>query len=168
MSVKISPDWNTFCKIMGTEDPNDIQLELRETIVQEFTKRYLKGLVKTEEFEKHANLIRKEISTEFEKTIEKQVADIVETNTTWGTKKYALKQEIVDKINLVVENNISNFIKAKVEEKLSYIDLNDLVNKKVASLIDWKEAYIEQKIKENFIKMVTKTMNDITNVTNNN
>jgi len=153
---------------MGTEDPNDIQLELRETIVQEFTKRYLKGLVKTEEFEKHANLIRKEISTEFEKTIEKQVADIVETNTTWGTKKYALKQEIVDKINLVVENNISNFIKAKVEEKLSYIDLNDLVNKKVASLIDWKEAYIEQKIKENFIKMVTKTMNDITNVTNNN
>jgi len=153
---------------MGTDDPNEIQLELRETIVQEFTKRYLKGLVKTEEFEKNANLIRKEISTEFEKTIEKQVADIVETNTTWGTKKYALKQEIVDKINLVVENNISNFIKAKVEEKLSYIDLNDLVNKKVASLIDWKEAYIEQKIKENFIKMVTKTMNDITNVTNNN
>lgn len=35
-------------------------------------------------------------------------------------------------------------------------------------LTEWKEAYIEQKIKENFIKMVTKTMNDVTNVTNNN
>lgn len=168
MSVKISPDWNTFCKIMGTDDPNEIQLELRETIVQEFTKRYLKGLVKTEEFEKHASKIRKQISDEFEKTIESQVADVVSTSTTWGTKKYALKQEIVDKINLAVEDNIENFIKAKVEEKLSNIDLVVLVNKKVASLTEWKEAYIEQKIKENFIKLVTKTMNDVANVTNNN
>lgn len=165
MSVKISPDWNTFCKIMGTEDPNDIQLELRETIVQEFAKRYLKGLVMTEQFEKHANLIRKQIDAEFSKQIEDKIAVVTKSGY---EKRYALKNDILDKINCAVEDNINNFIKAKVEEKLSNINLVDLVNKKVESLTEWKEAYIEQKIKENFIKMVTKTMNDITNVTNNN
>ena len=152
--IKISPDWELLCKIMGTEDPTEIQLELRQSIVQEFTRRYLKGVVATEQFEACVAEIKRAIKQEFDTALSHILIN-EDPRGFWSVPRFSLKPDFKLLITQEIESSIKGMVLEVMREKLKVIDED--VKSQLERLEDWKQRHIQEVVKETITKTVSET-----------
>jgi len=152
--IKISPDWALLCKIMGTEDPTEVQLELRGQIVQEFARRYLKGITATEQFAQCVSEIKRAVRDEFEKALSAILVD-EDPKRMWSTPRYSLKSEFKMLIAQEIEATIRGTVLEAIREKLGNMD--EEIKTQMEKLEDWKKRHIQEVVKDTITKMVAET-----------
>lgn len=164
MVTKISPDWETMCKIMGTDDPNEMQLELRNSIVQEFTKRYLKSIVAEEIFQKCIDqtngIIRKEYADKIKNYVEQTDAKL-KGPFGFNSDMVILTPQVIK----AIENNFVNKLNEKIiyaiNEKFSDEKIDELINKHIDSSVHWSEQIITSAVKDKYKKIVDSIINKL-------
>lgn len=157
--IKISPDWKLLCALMGTEDPTEIQLELRESIVQEFARRYLKGVVATKQFEDCVAEVKRNVKNEFETALSHILVN-EDPKGFWNVPRFSLKPDFKMLIVQEIESSIRGMVIEVIREKLSNIDED--IKTHLEKLEDWKSRHIQEVVKETITKTVNETAKSLT------
>lgn len=112
MSIKIQINSvEALERLIGGD--TDVEIEIRNSIVQEFTKKHLKSLATTPTINEVATLISEEL-----KGI---VLD--STKDAWGGTKYELNPEMKDKVRMQAKKVLDSELSVIVEEEVQLLGL---------------------------------------------
>ncbi len=133
----------------------ELEIEIRNNIVQEFTKRHLKGLVETETIKQAITDTKLMVVNYAKKEVAEQIGEI---KRSYGSTTYNLQDDVVEAIkdqiskamNRVVYDHIENLVKTYVG------NLN--IKKYINQMIDFNiKQTVEEGIRERFEAMLKKT-----------
>jgi len=127
----------------------DLELELRNNIVQEFTKKYLKGIVEQEngKITTAINDIRREANATFREVATRQVATV---KTEWGRTTYTIQPSVVEDMKTRVRDSVRDIVRELVKEEMEKqkdllegyvsksmtVNIQDTVNKMVRQKLE--------------------------------
>lgn len=137
-------------RLIGND--NELEIQIRQSVVQDFTRKHLKSLAKLDLIENIGRAVKEEVEKEF--------FDVVRDN--WGSvRKTAFKENVVAELKndlrreayrvleaLVVEVVNENKPKERIEEKLRYA-VDDIENRLSDSVLNGKlDKMVDARIKE--------------------
>lgn len=115
---------------------NELEVGIRDAIVQDFSKKYLKNVVAEEAMQKYVKQLDDSIRTEAEKTF-----------GAWsrGKTSFQLSPEVITQINIVVNKAIDSAVREAIREEL---------NKAIERYNNDLEIAVQNHINSNFEKLV--------------
>lgn len=115
---------------------NEIEIEIRGAIVQEFAKKHLKSLANSEPIAQALEATKNEIT----RTIaDKCAADVATFKQTYGGSVHdvKLKPFIVSEIDRIVRQNIDNQLRATVEKSIEFWKNGSELDERVAKRFEY-------------------------------
>ncbi len=133
----------------------DVEIEIRNNIVQEFTKKHLKALVNDSLINKTVS----EVNAELQKTINSKLEESIATISRNGyyNTVVTLKPEIIDKVKDFVRDTIDTEIQQAVDVAMKTwkmdSNIEDRVNKKFAYYTD---EHVKQVVRQKLSDVASK------------
>jgi hypothetical protein len=126
-----------------------LEVELRQSIVNEFSKKYLKGLVDKIE-DKMQGYVNKEVSKLYEDKVGKMVW------SQYGGDRFHLKDHIKQSIEGEIKDQLSTLVTECIKTHLEQIDLGALVSKRFDyALSERIKEEVKVQLNEKWQKIVT-------------
>jgi hypothetical protein len=131
-------------RLIGND--NELEIEIRNSVVQNFTKRYLKDLAKTGLVANIAKAVQSEIKSEFFEDIK---------TGSWNITTTVFKKEILEKVKeelkYTAKQELSSVVSEIVEEQKVY----DTIKTKLDSTVEWiTEQLAPQRLESRIEKLV--------------
>jgi uncharacterized membrane-anchored protein YjiN (DUF445 family) len=137
-------------RLIGND--NELEIEIRNSVVENFTKRYLKDLAKTELVANIAKAVQSEIKSEFFEEIK---------TGTWNNTTTVFKKELLEKVKeelkYTAKQELSSVVSEIVEEQKVY----DTIKNKLDSTVEWiTEQLAPQRLENRIEKLVEARLKD--------
>lgn len=151
MSIKIQINsLQALERLIGND--NELEIELRASIVQEFTKRHLKDLAKTELINSLAIAVKNEVKAEFFEEIKMG---------SWGSTTTVFKKEQLEKVRadlaIQARHELGEIVSEVLEEQKTY----DKIKEKLNHTSDWMiEQLAPERIESRLEKMVDQKLKE--------
>ena len=145
MSIKIQINsLEALERLIGND--NELEIEIRNSVVQNFTKKYLKDLAKTELVANIAKAVQNEIKSEFFEDIK---------TGSWNSTTTVFKKELLEKVKedlkYTAKKELSSVVSEIIEEQKVY----DTIKTKLDSTVEWiTEQLAPQRIESRVEKLV--------------
>lgn len=134
---------------------SELEIEIRNSIVQEFAKKHLKCLAQTEVIAT-AVTDAKTIFTDFAKSeVTRQIGEV---KRHWGTLSYNLEKDVINAIKDAVSRElrvtIAEHVESLAKKHVEGLDIEKFINKKIDTTIQEK---IESGVRKRFEEVLKKT-----------
>lgn len=132
---------------------SQMEVDVRNSIVHAFTKKYLKSIALTEPLARAASEVSRHLQISLDAEIALQVGSIKRTyySTLESVKP---NEEIKTAIQAAARDAVEKLIQAAVKEAVAHIDLKAAVNKTVAAHVDFRVREQMQKLLSDAVKKV--------------
>lgn len=137
-----------------------LELELRQTVVEEFARKHIKALVADQHFESSCQTAAESVKQELNQIIENQLEQIgIKLEKTYG-KGYkivlpeALRQSVRDMIQLELNNMIKQVISDCIQSSLQELDLNAMISTELKSQSTLLVQHLVVKQAQNIIDQI--------------
>lgn len=149
MSIKIQINsLEALERLIGGD--SDLEMEIRSSIVQEFTKRYLRDIAKTELVSTISKALNQEIKTEF----------FITVKDGWN-RETCLKPEIIKKLKEELSYEANTQLKTVVSELIGEQKAYDKINEAVDKASNWiLDKLSEDKLNHRLDLMVDKKLKE--------
>lgn len=149
MAFKLTLDLEALERLIGQN--TQIEMELRQCIVEKFTKKYLKSLVN----EKLINNCKYDILEQFNKVdfkIQKELVKEIENLFNDKTEFLNIPNELRKKLNEVIDTEIRRYLNTKITEMI------ELKTNHIKEYINFKFAEVKNIIEEQISKLLTEDL----------
>lgn len=136
---------------------NELEIEIRNSIVQEFAKKHLKAVANSDQVSKTLDQIKKHIQDKVSFQLSAQIASFTK-NFDGSLSSIQIRPEIQNiinnKVNLQLDTTIRNCVIESIKKWSEDKNINELINKKF-------EYFIEDFIKNEVKKRIEKLKNSL-------
>lgn len=140
-------------RLIGND--NELEMEIRNNIVQEFAKKHFKSLVNEPAFYETINKCKESLKSEVDLKITESIGEIKQDS--YWSKSIVLKPEIKSKIDITVATQLSNEIAMAVQNAITQIKTNEDIESRIKKQIDYYvNDYIVRCVKEKLSEAISK------------
>lgn len=156
MSTKIQINsLETLERLIGND--NELEIQVRNNIVQEFAKKHLKAIANETTFQNEIATFKRKLQEEFDKKLEESVATVKRYYVCGGIEKVTLHPEIKTAIDRQVRERIDSQIAEAVEGGIKHWEADSNINDRVSKRMDYfVTQHINQEVKKRLEELAKK------------
>ena len=142
-------------RLIGND--NEIEIQVRNTIVQNFAKKHLKAIANETTFQNEIATFKQKLQEEFDKKLSESIASVKRYYHGGGIEKVTIHPEIKTIIDKQVKDKIDGQIAEAVEGGIKHWELDANIDDRVKKRMDYfVTQHINQEVKKRLEELAKK------------
>lgn len=142
-------------RLIGND--TDLEIQVRNNIVQEFAKKHLKAIVNEANFQNEIAIFKRKLQNEFDKKLEESIATVKRYYDGGSIEKITLHPDVEKTIYRQIGEKINLRISEAVEGGIKHWEQDANIEDRIKKRMDYYVTqHINQEIKDRLIELTEK------------